>query len=327
MTSGMLPTETAEADPDSGSRSVPLVSVMVACFNHETYVRECMDSILATGYPNLELVIVDDASTDGSDRVITGWLEEHATLKARYLPHTINIGLIRSLNQAIMLVTGDYFCPIAADDAMLPNGIIDRVRYLQAKPGKLAVFGDSRVIDASGRTIFASGIEGLLGPIGMRRRHLTIDRLIPYCVVFTWAVPGPVFLCRRSAFQVVGLYDEELVVEDWDMYLRLAAIGALGFVDAVVSEYRVHDTNLTRLYPPAMRDDMMKTAGKNARRYRGLKRAYLRATAQQGRATGRRWKVQSRIELALMRRAYRMIRRLVTLGAHRSGHEPTNRHR
>jgi glycosyltransferase involved in cell wall biosynthesis len=324
MTSGALPVDITAAPPDGGSRSVPLVSVMVACFNHERYVTKCLDSIVATGYPNLELVIVDDASVDGSDKVIKSWLEDHSALNARYLPHTINMGLIRSLNQVLTLVTGEYFSPIAADDAMLPNGIIDRVRYLQAKPGKLAVFGDSRVIDASGQPLFTSGIEGLLGPVGMRRRHLAIDRLIPYCVVFTWAVPGPVFLCRRSAFDVVGLYDEELVVEDWDMYLRLSAIGALGFVDSVVSEYRVHDTNLTRLYPPEMHDDMMKTAGKNAHRYRGLKRAYLHATARHSRATGRMWKIETRIQLALMRRAYRLVRHLVTLGARRSGQELPN---
>jgi glycosyltransferase involved in cell wall biosynthesis len=314
----------AEPSTDEGHRAIPLVSVMVGCFNHERYVKECLDSIVATEYKNLELVIVDDASIDGSDQVIKGWLQEHPTLPVRYLPHAINLGLTRSLNEAIMVATGDYFCPIAGDDAMLPNGIIDRVRYLQTHPAKLAVFGDCHVIDASGRPLFASGIEGLHRRRDMRRRHLAIDRLIPYCVVFTWAVPGPTFLCRSSAFDVVGLYDEELVVEDWDMYLRLAAIGALGFVDAVVSEYRIHDTSMTRVYPAKMLNDITKVATKNALRYGGLKRAHLNATAQRGSATSRTRKMQARIRLALSRRAYRLVRPLVAFSAHRLDGAPPN---
>ena len=231
--------------PSGGKDLAPLVSVMVGVYNHERYVVECLDSLARSSYPRLELIVVDDASRDRSAEIVRAWINDHPGLSISFLAHEQNRGFIRSLNEAIALATGEYFCLIAADDAMLPDGIGVRVAYLEKHAKKLAVFGDCHVIDEHGQEIHESGIDGLFSRAGMRKDLLRIDELMPSNIVFYGAGPGPTFMCRSSAFATVGLYDESLQVEDWDMYLRMAATGGLGFVDAYVAKYRRHQVSAT----------------------------------------------------------------------------------
>lgn len=265
------------AESESDAASTPLVSVFVGVYNHAPYVRECLDSILNTKYPNLEVFVVNDASPDHSDEIIRGWVAEHPELDLTYILHSENQGLTSSLNEAIKLANGEFFCPIASDDVMLPNGINDRVRYLQEHPEKLAVFADCHVIDTAGRTIFESGIERT-SDAEFQKSDLTFDALIPYNIVFHWSVPGPVFMCRTETFSVVGLFNEALKVEDWDMYLRIAATGRLGYYNGYVAKYRIHETNWSRAadgkikasFNPTLLEDYGKTVSSNIRRFRGI---------------------------------------------------------
>jgi glycosyltransferase involved in cell wall biosynthesis len=224
----------------------PLVSVIVGAYNHAEYVRECLDSIIAGDYRDVELVVFNDASPDASGAVIEQWGHEHPQIRMTFLNHSQNLGFTRSLNEAFRQASGEYVGVIAADDVMLPNGIVDRVQYLDRHPDKLAVFADSHVIDASGQIIEESAIEGYFRHHGMRKNLLQVDELMPYNIVFHWSVPGPVFLCRRSTLDIVGQYDEHSVAEDFDLYLRLAAAGKLGFCDSYVASYRKHDQSMTR---------------------------------------------------------------------------------
>jgi hypothetical protein len=97
----------------------------------------------------------------------------------------------------------------------------------------------------------------------MRKDALKIDELMPFNIVFHWAVPGPAFLCRMSTFATIGLYDEECIAEDYDMYLRLAARGKLGFCDAYVAQYRKHGGSMTATYFDELQDYLSEAAQKN----------------------------------------------------------------
>ena len=235
---------TAKAQTSTSSQAV---SVLVGAYNHECYVQECLDSIVSGSYPEIELIIFNDASPDGTSKAILQWQAEHPDFPTVFLDRQKNIGFTRSLNEAIAHATGEFVCIIAADDVMLPNGILDRVNYLTRNPEKLAVFADSHIVDSAGKIVADSAIEGYFRHHGMRKDLLQIDELMPYNIVFHWAVPGPVFLCRRSAFEIVGAYDENSVAEDFDMYLRLAARGKLGFCNSYVSSYRKHDQSMTSI--------------------------------------------------------------------------------
>src|SRR5581483_729516 len=140
-----------------------------------------------------------------------------------------------------------------------------RVRYLAQHPDKLAVFADCEVIDEHGTMLFESGIEGLYSGIGLKKRRLLCERSIASNLVFHWAVPGPVFMCRSEAYRVVGPYDERLKIEDWDMYLRLAAIGRLGFLDDYVARYRWFSGNASHFLGTRKQLDQAMVARKHIR--------------------------------------------------------------
>jgi len=256
----------------------PSVSVIVGAYNHERFVRECLDSIVATSYPNLDLIIFNDCSSDNTSEVIRDWIVENAACNVQFIDHPENVGLTRSLNEAIDLTHGDYCCLIAADDAMLPNGIADRVQYLQAHPDMLAVFADAHMIDGYGRQIGESTIEWS----GDKQRanlksELKIEALIPFSIVFHRCVAGPVFMCRRQVFELTGKYDESLFAEDLDMYLRLAAIGRLGFLDSHVAKYRLHDHNVSNTASRKNLDSIASAARKHLHNYGLLCRLRLRS--------------------------------------------------
>lgn len=308
------------------STELPFVSVLVAVYNHAPYICECLDSILAAGYPNLELIITNDASPDDSDTQIRRWLAAHPELQVTYLLNPENLGLTRSLNRAIKLAQHDFLCMFAGDDVMLPGSVTSRVRYLQAHPHKLAVFADSHVIDETGQLTHSSGIEDLCPDIGMRKVNLQHDRLLLYSVVFNFMVPGPVFLCHKALFDSVGFYDETLLVEDWDMYLRAAAAGKLGFLDAYVANYRVQRSSMMRQHSRTnfLLPSLSATIKKNARRSKGLVRARLLAlqaalaydAAPSGYTKAWLWAVH-KVLLATTNLGYRLGRQVIGTSAPR----------
>jgi glycosyltransferase involved in cell wall biosynthesis len=292
-----------------GAVPPPTVSVMVLCYNHARYVSRCLDSIAATGWAPLELLVMDDASSDNSIDVIRGWSAANPDIPLRLVAHEANRGLTPTLNEACRSVCGQVLIPVSADDELAPDGIRVRVDYLTSHPTKLAVFADSMVIDSDGQVLHSSAIEGLFGRTGVRKRDLLDARLLPYALVFTWGVPGPVIALRSGFSEVIGPYDESLSVEDWDLYLRLAAPGALGFVDEVVSRYRVHSANLSATADQVIGEHLAVTAAKNAHLYRGLLRARLRVLGWQaprapGAAPTTARRTASRVLTRLLRWAY-----------------------
>src|SRR5437016_4691234 len=110
----------------------PLVSVVVLCYNHARFVVECLESIKLQNYPKLELIVNDDASTDGSDSVIKDWLGKNPSIPHRFIRNQLNRGLCRTLNNALKYTTGTYFAGIAADDAWLPGKLLNQVKLMES---------------------------------------------------------------------------------------------------------------------------------------------------------------------------------------------------
>src|SRR5437868_7150756 len=105
----------------------PLVSAEVLCYNHARFVVECLESVKLQNYPNLELIVNDDASTDNSAALIEAWLAENKSIPHRFIHNKVNRGLCRTLNNALGQASGKYFCGIAADDAWLPGKLLNQV--------------------------------------------------------------------------------------------------------------------------------------------------------------------------------------------------------
>lgn len=254
-----------------------LVSVLIPLYNHERFISQCLDSVIKDPYPSKEIIVLNDGSTDHSLDVVQEWHSKNSdkisfnfTLKTR-----ANKGICRTLNELVSMAQGEFIAILASDDFLLPGGIQARVDYLQEHPDKLAVFADCIVVDDSNNIKCKSGIEEHHKG---RKKYLLNDKLCSYELVFHWCVPGPVFMARRDTYKIVGLYDETLLVEDWDYYMRLVSWNVLGFMDYPVAGYRLHDTNMTKMWS---RSDLitwpLDAITKNIDRFTGLKWLYLKA--------------------------------------------------
>lgn len=251
----------------------PLVSVLVPLYNHACYVNRCLDSVLEDGYPRVEIIIIDDGSKDDSVVLARQWHEklELQRIERFELKSRPNSGLTRTLNELIAKAHGDYLVFLASDDYLLPGGIAARVEYLHSHPHKFAVFGDCIVVDAEGSKTHDSGITDLhSGNI----ECLVKDDLLALELIYNWCVPGPVFMARRELYDRIGLYDESLAVEDWDMYLRIASLDLLGFIPKTVAAYRFHGSNscLNENTKTIQLDSLVRTAWKNSKVFQGIHR-------------------------------------------------------
>lgn len=227
----------------------PTVSVLVSAYNHERYVEEALDSLAAQTYRPLEVVITDDCSTDGTVERIRAWLARTG-YPARLIVNERNLGIPRVRNNALAATTGEFVCALASDDRMTPDRVERHVRALAASPPEVAaVVSDMRVIDAQGAEIDPSFLS-YVGHGPWRDDEPLFEQLLGGSFL-----PAPAVMLRRSALAAVGSYDESLVFEDYDMWLRLASRFEFRFVPGTVVEYRVLPTSLS--HTPGRRAELL----------------------------------------------------------------------
>lgn len=243
---------------------VPLVSYIVPAYNHDQYVQCCLDSILADVYDNKEIVIIDDGSTDNTAKVIEQWLSRHAESINVIYKSRPNKGVTATINELTSLASGEFLRLGASDDYFLSGGSQKLVDYLLRFPDKLAVIGDSIVVDEHGKVIHDSGMIGLHRA---NKQNYLSETGIVKSVITNWAVAGPVPMVRKAFVTGGECWDESLRIDDWDFFLRIAAQGGLGFIDERVCAYRVHSTNTCRTPDVASRIRNLQESGEVARRH------------------------------------------------------------
>ncbi len=250
-----------------------IVSIAIPTFNQEAYIEDCLESILHNQWRKFELIIIDDASNDRTVEKVQRWLSLHPEIPSTFVQHSQNRGITKTLNELILHSRGTYFCPIAGDDRLLPKGISTRMKFLEDHPSMEAVFGNCHLIDERGDLITTDGMkmrDGGLSKLFYRNRFL-----LPYALIFKWSVLGPSFFCRTKMFEQIGGYDEKLHFEDWEMFLRLASRGILGYVEDPVAEYRVHSRSTSRNVGPKILQGRIQTAEAACPYFTGIKRHAL----------------------------------------------------
>jgi glycosyltransferase involved in cell wall biosynthesis len=225
------------------ARPSPLVSVVATCFNHERYVIECLESIRAQTYPNVQLIVADDASTDGSVDLIRDWLARTET-DCTLVLHEQNQGICRTRNDALAHARGAYVSSLSTDDVWLPGKLADQVAELEALPSSVGVvYCDAARMDGDGKPLPRTFIEhvGIVGdpPEGDLYETLLERNFLP----------AGSTLVRRECYEAVGPFDESLAYEDWDMWLRIARSYRFAFSPRIGVRYRVHPSSLSHVLP------------------------------------------------------------------------------
>jgi len=220
--------------------SAPLVTVIALCYNQSRFIADCFQGILDQTYPNLEVVAIDDCSTDGTPEIVSEWIRSRG-LAWKFLQPKVNGGVCRALNHALASSKGPYISMTAADDLWLPDKIRQQVEILNNLPETTGVvYSDAYQMDEAGRALPKMFIEA------HRQFDSFPDGDIELALWEGNFIPAMTTLIRRSCYDSVGTYDESLFAEDWDMWLRIARGFRYKFSPHACAKYRIVGTSLVR---------------------------------------------------------------------------------
>ena len=217
----------------------PLVSIFVGCYNHSTYVIETLESVIQQTYPNIQLIIWDDKSSDSSPEIIQNWIKSKG-IECIFIKHTENVGICRSLNEALSVAQGKYIAMVAADDVWLPEKISRHVDILEKLPENIGVlYSDAYRMDQAGKILPGMFIESLnrnfsSPPVGDLFEVLWEENFIPAMTT----------MIRRECFIHCGNYDEDLSFEDWEMWLRISRNYHYAYDEIPSAVYRILPTSM-----------------------------------------------------------------------------------
>jgi glycosyltransferase involved in cell wall biosynthesis len=214
-------------------RRTPTVSVIMACHNAEAYVGEAVGSVLAQTSPDLELVVVDDRSTDDSVAVIRALAA--ADDRVRCLESRVNGGAAAARNRAIAEASGEWLAVLDADDVFLEDKLERQMRLIRGGPESLVLVGTGcHQVDDAGRHLSTH-----LYPTASARLKDHLLRWKPF-------PPHSSVMYRAAAVRAAGGFDDRFCPsEDYDLWLRLSDTGEFASVDAPLVRYRRHQTNIS----------------------------------------------------------------------------------
>lgn len=216
-----------------------LVSVVVAAYKAEQYIKYCLDSIYAQTYQNIELIVIDDCSPDRTYDVALEWAKEHKNRFSRceVIKNEVNLGISKNFNKLVKSASGEYIKIFAGDDMLLPEAVETECMYLSETDDEI-VFANCVMV--GGDSIFPVELKGSeklrFNSIPIHGKGI-LEELIKKDYI-----PAPTVMFRKSTFDTYGYFREDLAFEDWEYWLRLASNGcSIGYIDKVIVAYRVWD--------------------------------------------------------------------------------------
>jgi len=221
---------------------LPLVSVVVPVFNGERYLRESLDSILVQTYPRLEVLVMDDASTDATAEIISAYKDRVTRYRQ---PH--NCGQFANVNDGIVRAQGEYIAVYHADDVYDPIIVEREVTFLQEHPEAGAVFCLALFIDALGRKCGSLQLPPEVRGGGPFDYKTILNALLLHKNTF---ICGPSSMVRASVYKDVGVYrgDEFSIASDFEMWVRIAERHPVGILGEHLFGYRFGHGNLSEKY-------------------------------------------------------------------------------
>ena len=210
---------------------LPLVSVVIPCYNHENFIKEAIVSIVNQTYQNIELIIIDDGSKDGSVDVIKQMLSACEERFVRFeFRHRANKGLSATLNEGISWCNGEFISFCSSDDALHVDKIKYQIDYFDKNHNSDFCYTGTYIFDDNSNIL--------------DKQTELINKSLPNKVefedIFTFKVHFPVTGMYRTKFMVsiLGGFDEKLSAEDYDINLRIIENTEVGFIDKKLYFYR-----------------------------------------------------------------------------------------
>ncbi|MEZ0542408.1 glycosyltransferase family 2 protein [Fibrella arboris] len=209
-------------------QQLPLVSVVLATYNGERFLEAQLDSIVRQTYPNLEVVIVDDCSTDSTAAILTRYAAQYSFV--RVVLNETNLGYVRNFEKGMLLATGDYIAPSDQDDVWHP----DKISTLVAEIGDSELaYADSRLIDEAGNSL-----DMVISDVKPVR---DFDNCLAFAIWNT--APGHAMLLTRKLVQETIPFPTSMPHDHWLCFVATFH-KPIRFIPTVLVDYRQHSQNV-----------------------------------------------------------------------------------
>lgn len=208
----------------------PLVSVICLCHNHVDFLTEAIQSVWAQSYPNIELIVVDDGSTDGSKAAINQLLDGRNTA---FIDIPDSIGNCAAFNKGFQQSKGAFVVDLAADDVLLPERISKGYQSLSDGHADVS-FCDVMLIDASGRKLRSHYRRNTNGQLV---EHVPQGDLY-LKLIQRYFISPPSMMMSRKVLETLEGYDASLDYEDFDFWIRSSRDHRYVFTDAILVNKR-----------------------------------------------------------------------------------------
>lgn len=214
----------------------PLISICIPAYNHAAFIDKTIQSVANQTYKNIELVIINDGSTDQTDQVITSTIDQYRNVLPRIeYKNRHNVGLVKTLNELISMSKGEYLKFIASDDTLCCDTIMLFIQKMETENLDV-LFGKLQLMNEQGHPIrVVEGIRGL-------NQRFNLNEFTLANTLIESPAMGSSWIIRSSALNKIGGFDENSHIEDWDIMLKMIDNHlSMGYIDAIGSCYRVFE--------------------------------------------------------------------------------------
>lgn len=218
------------------------VTIAIPTFNQSDYLRFALASALEQRFTDLQILVLDNASTDNTEKVVRGFSDT----RIRYIRNDSNIGLFRNWNRAIALNQSEFISILPSDDVLLPEFVGRSVQSLERYPAAGFSFCAATYIDENGLSMVV--------PINVGRMPVPglvdgLDYLHLLVAGRNWTIFPPSALIRASAIAECGPFNalHSFHSIDLNLYIRLAARFPMVFIDEQLAQFRVHARQVTEV--------------------------------------------------------------------------------
>lgn len=216
--------------------SSPLVSVIIPNFNNSQYIAECLESVLTQTYQDLEIICIDDASTDNSVDIIKRFMVEYQNI--RLIENETNIGVTANRDKAILVSRGEYFTTLDGDDFFLSKHKIEKelskIQSFGEGADNIIAFSDIRLVDKHGKEL-KPGTEN-----NIKEGDIFKEIFLRQCLI-----PRDYLMQKKLYLEVNGFDKKIPLYEDWDLKIRLAKKNYFVYSGVPGIAYRRHGTGLS----------------------------------------------------------------------------------
>jgi glycosyltransferase involved in cell wall biosynthesis len=215
----------------------PLVSIVLTSYNQPKLLEEAFNSLISQTYKNIEVIIVDDCSTNPANKeLILKYSSDYPAI-VKYILHSKNNGIAKNKNSGFRVAKGDFITYLDGDDLYFPEKIDREVRLFQQKPFLDVVYSNFVFAEPSGKFTNAWAEEKM--PEGYLYKEIVKEEF-PKNILFRCE------LIRRDVYERYNFYDEDIkIYHDWDFRIRYGFTCNLGYCNSILSVYRRTDESIT----------------------------------------------------------------------------------